>query len=275
MTSAIRVAALGALVLTALGARELRIAASDHATATETYEDVYYVPPPQYLPVFSLGYDEAVADMLWIRSLIYFGEELVQRGQVKHVFEYAEAILTLDPDFRRVYHWVASAGIYRPTETSVEDMYRATEFLERGVRRFPDDGEMAWDLGATLSYELVPRIDDPEEKERLRSSGVEHMQVAARLGAGPAWLALTNATQLRRLGRTEQALRHLEEMLATVDDPATKEAIEGEIRALRGAAHAEALSHALEEFERRRLAEYPYLPSGLFMLVREPAATSP
>jgi len=258
------------LVVLAVGTRELRVAASDHAEATVRYEDVYYVPPPEWLPVFSLGHDEALADLLWMRSLIYFGEEIIQRGDVEHIFAYADAILALDPDFRKVYHWAGSAGMYRTTETSVEDMYRAVEFLERGARRFPDDGEMAWDLGASLAYELVPRVHDPEEKERLRLRGVEHMQVAARLGAGPDWLVLTNATELRRLGRMDQAIRHLEEMYAAVEDPQTKALIHNEILALRGAAHAEALEQSIENLERRRRAEYPYLDSGLFLLLMEP-----
>ncbi len=250
-------------------ARELRLEASAHGAATEAYEDVYYVPPPEWLPVFSLGHDEALADILWMRALVYFGDELVQRGGVEHIFDYAAAILTLDPDFRQVYHWAGSAGMYRAGETSVEDLYRAVDFLDRGARRFPDDGEMAWDLGASITYELIPRVDDPEEKERLRLRGVEHLQVAARLGAGPDWLALTNATELRRLGHTEQAARHLEEIYVTVSDPHTKELLENEIRALRGAAHAEALRHAVEDLERRRRAEYPYLPPGLYLQLME------
>ena len=53
----------------------------------------------------------------------------------------------------------------------------AVEFLERGARRFPDDGEMAWDLGASLAYELVPRVDDPEEKERLHEQWAGRKQL--------------------------------------------------------------------------------------------------
>jgi len=256
-----------ALVVLAAGARDLRLRAQSHFESTQEYEDIYYVPPPAWLPIFALGHDEALADLIWMRTLVYFGDELIHRGQVHHIFDYANAILTLDPDFKKVYQWAGTAGMYRPNETPLEEMYEAVDFLERGVRRFPDDGEMAWDLGASLAYELVPRVDDEDEKNRLRAAGVEHMQVAALLGAGPPWLVLTNATQLRRLGRTEQAIRHLEEMYATVTVPDVKRHIEIEIAVLRGEAHAEAMRHATEEAEARRARELPYVPATLYLLI--------
>jgi tetratricopeptide (TPR) repeat protein len=157
--------------------------------------------------------------------------------------------------------------MYRPVETPLDDMRTAVAFLERGARRFPDDGEMAWDLGAALSFELAPRVDDPAEKERLRALGVEHLETAARLGAGPDWLVFTNATQLRRLGRVEQAIRHLEEMYSMVRDAETRAAIERELAALRSERYAEAFRRANEELEANRLADFPYVPSDLYLLL--------
>lgn len=246
-----------------------RTAATAHYFATQQYEDVYYVPPPEWLPVFSAGYDEALADVLWMRALVYFGDEVRHRGEVAHVFDYADAILTLDPAFRHAYRWVGTASIYRTGTVDPEDVRRAVSYLERGSRAFPDDGEMAWDYGATLLYELVPVLEDAAEKDHYRQLAVEPLETAARKGAGPAWLALTNATQLRRLGRTEQAVRHLEEMYATVQDPDTREQIGLQLENLRSRAYAEALAHANQELETNRMRDYPYLDTALYLLVGE------
>ncbi|MFW6087256.1 MAG: hypothetical protein ACODAG_08630 [Myxococcota bacterium] len=249
--------------------RTIRVRAMDHYLATQTYEDVYYVPPSSWLPVFSLGYREAAADLLWMRGLVYFGDELVHRGQVKHIFNYGDAIVTLDPHFNRAYRWVAMAALYNPkTELSLEDVERARAFLAEGVRRFPDDGELAWEMGALLAYELLPRIEDPQERERIKATAADHMMVAARQGAGPPWLTLTNATQLEGLGRTEQAVRHLEEMYSLVSDPATREQIRLQIANLRSEAHAEAIERTWSDLEQRRREEFPYMPMGLYLLVR-------
>ena len=256
------------LVLAAAGAaRALRVGAMDHFLATQRYEDVYYLPPAHWLPVLSLGHDEALADLLWMRALIYFGDELGHQGLVRHVFDYADAILALDPDFRKAYRWVGMAGMYHAGEITVDDLRRSVSYLERGARRFPDDGEMAWDCGASLAFELAPRVTDEAEKRELRARGVEHMQTAARLGAGPDWLVLTNATQLRRLGRTEQAIRHLEEMYATVRDPDTKAEIGRQLVAARGEAWTRAFEQAQRELEERRSADYPYMSTTLYLLV--------
>jgi len=255
------------VILVAAGARQLRTRAMGHYLETQRYEDIYYLPPAEWLPVFSLGHDEAAASLLWMRALIYYGDELIHEGKVEHVFDYTDGILELDPTFRRVYHWAGMSGMYYAGEIDVEDIRRAIHYLELGARRFPDDGEMAWDLGASLAYELAPRIEDPEDERRVRQMGVEHMLTAARLGAGPDWLVLTNATELQRLGETEQAIRHLEEMYATVQSPELKREIEWQLRDLRSQAHAEAFRRAHEELEQRRRRDFPYLPTALYQLV--------
>src|SRR4051812_14264963 len=72
---------------------------ADHQQA-QRYEDVYYLPPAEWLPAMSLGYTSALADLLWCRTLIYFGEEIGARGAVRHLFQYTDAVLALDPDYR-------------------------------------------------------------------------------------------------------------------------------------------------------------------------------
>ncbi len=258
---------VAAVIAAGLAARTLRVHATAHGTATQRYEDVYYLPPAEWLPAMSLGHEEALADLLWMRALIYFGDELEHRGRVRHVFGYADAILELDPGFRDVYRWAGTVGMYRPAGHTAEDVREAVAYLERAVRQFPDDGELAWDLGASYAYELAPLIEDEEEKERLRELGVEHMQAAARLSAGPHWLVLSNATQLERLGRTEQAIRHLEEMYAYVDDPDTRRQIEIRLEMARSQAYAEAFRRFHEEQAERHRRDFPYLDATLYLLV--------
>ncbi|MGB8328882.1 MAG: hypothetical protein WCE62_02050 [Polyangiales bacterium] len=249
----------------------LRRQAMGHYLATQTYEDIYYLPPPEWLQVMSLGHRRALADLIWLRALIYFGDEFEHRGAVKHVFEYGESMLALDPDFRRVYRWVGVAGVYTPTGSPPELIERAIDVLRRGVERYPNDGELAWDAGATIMYELLPNLpkDDPN-RERLEADGNEYMMTAARLGAGPAWLVLTNASSLRKLGQRDRELRHLEEVYALVRDPKVKSEIEVRLSQLRDQAYAEAFRRANEEFEQRRLEEFPYLPSALYFFVADP-----
>jgi len=271
----VRTIAIVVLLAALTGVWSLRGRAMDGYLQTQTYEDIYYLPPPNWLQVMSLGYRRALADLIWLRALIYFGEQFENQGAVKHVFNYGDSMLALDPDFRRVYRWVGVAGVYTPTGNPPEFIERAIDVLRRGVERFPSDGQLAWDAGATIIYELLPHLpkDDPD-RERLRAEGNEHMMAAARLGAGPDWLVITNATTLRKLGEKERELRHLEEMYAIVRGPKVKKQIEIRLSQLRDEAYAEAFRRANEEFEQRRQQELPYIPATLYFFVADPVQSA-
>jgi len=267
----VRIVAVAAMLGIVTGVWSLRSLAMGQYLETQTYEDIYYLPPPEWLQVMSLGHQRALADLIWLRALVYFGDEFANQGAVKHVFNYGESMLALDPDFRRVYRWVGVAGVYAPAGISTEFIRRSIDVLRHGAERFPSDGQLAWDVAATITYELLPHLskDDPD-RERFEVEGNEYMMAAARLGAGPPWLVLTNATSLRKLGEKDRALRHLEEMYALIRDPKVRAQIEIRLSQLRNEAYAEAFRSANEEFEQRRLAEFPYMPSALYFFVGDP-----
>ncbi|MFT3921891.1 MAG: hypothetical protein QM778_05095 [Myxococcales bacterium] len=259
------VLALGGI---ALLARTTRLAAFEEHQAHERYEDVYYLPPANWLPAVSLGYTSAAADLLWCRSLVYFGEEIGQRGNVRHLFQYMDAVIALDPTFRAAYRWAATGIIYRPVPPTIDEVTRGADYLRRAVERWPNDGELRWDLGSYLRFELAPMVkNDPARKDRLLLEAAPHLHVAGIKGAGPPWLALNNATLLSRLGKKEQAIRQLEEVYATVSDEETRSDIMAKLTQLRSESYAEAVQVAVEQFEREREASFPYMSPDLFLLL--------
>jgi hypothetical protein len=238
-----------------------------HYLHTQRYEDVYYLPPPAWLTVFSLGHKEALAGMIWLRSLIYFGDELMHRGQVRHLFPYTDAMLSLDPYFKKVYQWISACALYRTGTVTADDAKQVIAYLERGVRLFPDDGELAWTLGADYLYELPPLLQSEAERQEAKRRAMEHLKVAALRGAGPPWLALSTATELGKLGQHEQEIAHLQEIYDQVSDPDVKEQIELRMSRLRSVAYTEALRHTYEELEAARPRDFPYLDRELYLLV--------
>src|SRR5687768_4366080 len=104
------------------------------------------------LPLLSLGYREALADLIWMKGLLYFSDELVHEGDATHAIHYTEAMLALDPYFRQAYLWVGVSALYHHGEPDLDVIEQVVEIQERGVRLFPEDGELAWEVGATLSY---------------------------------------------------------------------------------------------------------------------------
>ena len=255
------------IALGAVGARQARRDGERHYLSTQRYEDLYYLPPPDWLGIFSLGHREALADLIWLRALVYFGEELVHRGDVANLYRYADAMIALDPYFKKVYAWVASSAIYRTGNVTIADAHKAIAYLEVGVRLFPDDGKLAWDLGANYLYELPPLLDDARERNEARRRGVEHLRVAVLRGEGPPWLALSASSELRRLGHAEQEIRYLQELYPQITDPEVKGEVERRLAQLRSQSDAEAMRHATEQFERARMRDFPYLDPTLYLLV--------
>jgi len=188
--------------------REVRLRAFSQHQAGQRYEDLYYLPAHDWLPVLSLGYRQALADLIWCRSLVYFGEDIGQSGKVKYVFEYTDAILALDPDFRPAYRWISTAAIYRPVALDIEQGLRAADYLKRALARWPDDWELHWDYGSLLRFELAPLETNPARKRQLLERAAPHIRAAALHGAGPPWLALNSVELLNKLGHLEQAIRH-------------------------------------------------------------------
>jgi hypothetical protein len=255
------------LVLAAYFADYFRAAAQQDFAATQSYEDVYYLPDNDSLVLASLGYRNALADLIWMKALVYYGEELIHRGDVKHLYRYGDAMLALDPDFKRVYRWVASSALYRTGTITVADAYAAIRYLERATRRFPDDGELAWELGANYNFELAPMLADPDARDEARRKGLEYLEAAVLRNAGPPWLVLQTSSQLEALGRREQAIRHLEDMYAAVSDAHIKQEIEAQLTRLRSASYAEALRRSNDELEAQRKRDFPYLEPTLYLLV--------
>ncbi len=267
MGRAAQVMALLAVVAVGYVTRELRLTGFRAHQKSQSYEDRYYLPPARWLPLMSLGFRAALADLIWCRSLVYFGEEMVHKGAVKYAFDYTDAVLALDPDFRAAYIWIGTASLYRTVDSPYRDGLRASSYLKRAAARWPNDGDLHWRYGGYLRFELAPLLEEGPEKERLVALATPHLAVAASLGAGPAWLALNSSSLLERVGQTEQAIRHLEEVYGTVQNEKTKEVIEQRLAALRSRAFVEALRTATKAFEDERRASYPYLSPGLFLLL--------
>ena len=150
---------------------------------------------------------------------------------------------------------------------TVEEVRKSISYLERAARLFPDDPELAWDLGATYAYELVPILPVGPAREEARRKSLAHLEMAALHGAGPAWLGLQTASQLNSLGRKEQAVQHLQDLYATATDPAIKEQLEQRLAALQTEAYVEAMRAAGDELETNRKRDFPYLNTSLYLIV--------
>jgi len=241
-----------------------------HGAAADTYEQFYYLPSPKTLATFAMGHREALATLIWVRGLVYLGEETVRNLPAEHIFRYADAVVGLDPYFSGAYRVFAIAAQSRPSlspEEATARIRRAVELLERGVRALPNDGPLAWDTGAMYAYTLAPRLQNLSQYREAKVRGLEHMQAATVRGAGPPWAGVANASTLVRLGQTEQAITHLQELYAITSDPAVRESIEAQLAHLRSEAFMEGLREVSAEVSRNHKRDFPYVSETLYLLL--------
>jgi tetratricopeptide (TPR) repeat protein len=243
-----------------------RLDSQRHYLSTQRYEDTYYVPPEAWLRIFSLGHREALADLLWLRMLVYFGEDMSHRGSSRHLFRYADAIIALNPNFIRAYRWVATTGAYRPNGRGIEDVRKAIEYLERAAQVAPDDGHVAWELGAFYLYDLRPLLKDEAERERAKRVAFDHLKVAVLRRAAPPWMSLNIANLLTDMGERDRQIAYLQQLYEQSSER-DREQIMIQLERLKNSSFAEAFvrDHANAEAQRKR--DFPYLDLEMFLQV--------
>jgi hypothetical protein len=163
---------------------------------------------------------------------------------------------------------MGTLGLYRAAEITADDAERTAAIMERGVRRFPDDGVLVWRTGAVLAFELPHLYEgQPDRQRRARERAMPYLIRATELGAAPPYMMIANASLLERLGRAEEAAAHLEEMYAVTGDVEMRAEMLTLIRALRSEVFASGFADANQSFEDRWGREMPYAPAALYDLV--------
>ena len=265
-TAMIVVAALVVLVVT----RFTLMHALSLRAAWPTEADTLSLPTASALRAASLGHTELAADLVAARTNVYFGAQLAARGEHRWLDRYLNTALDLDPAFHGLYRRGATMLVYTGKEFSVDALLAADRLLARGVRAFPSDWEIWFQMGFNLLFELPPLAgeDDPRVPE-WRQRGVEALRQATLLDGVPPWLPNLAAQMLTRQGGDALALRHLEQTYAVTNDPAAREQITRKLKTLRGSALADQLAREADELHHLIEERYPYAPES-FSLIAGP-----
>ena len=190
--------------------------------------EAYYLPPPAVIRALSFGYNELVADLLWVRTIAYFAEHLTSDRDLTHLARHLDNILALDGHFRAVYRYGAAMLM---TEGSNRTTLDAIKLLKHGHERFPDDWQIAFNIGSYYMWEL--RTKSEAEKAEWTRQGAEWIRRAALLGAHIPWLPSLAAQLFTEQGQRGLAIRHLEELYLTTQDNEMKKQIAAKLRTLK------------------------------------------
>ncbi len=121
-------------------------------------EESLYIPSATFLRYASLGHQTMVADLMWIRTVQYFGEELERRRELnqprdskeryKFLYPLLDLTVSLDPQFVRAYRF---GGVLL---TVVKRYDEAIALYAKGYAANPDRWEMPHDIGRVYYLDL-------------------------------------------------------------------------------------------------------------------------
>jgi hypothetical protein len=227
----------GVIVLAAVGALAFVVAtAGAHldraATAVAHGDEPVYLPRAEYLRPMSLGWQNALADILWFRAISYFGEHFRSDRTYPWLAQMCDLVTDLDPRAEHVYRF---AGFVLPWEANQADA--GIRLLEKGARQFPDSWVLEYFVG--FDYYLF-KNDYPK--------ALEHLRRAAQLpGVHPSVTALIAVLAAEHYG-PETTVAFLSELEHDVDSQELREVVRENLQEARMAGDLQRLNAAVDTY---------------------------
>jgi hypothetical protein len=190
--------------------------------APPAVEEALYVSTGEALKHASLGFDGLMADVYWIRTLLYFGEEFERQRVSNQYFDVnrlkllrplLDITVDLDPKHISAYRFGA---VFLPDI----DADAATRFVERGIRNNPDEWRLYQDLGFVQW-----------RRGRFREAAEAYARGSVLPGA-PAWMRTMPALMLAKGGERETARAMFLRLYDESDDPFVKQVCEEQLTLL-------------------------------------------
>ena len=223
-------AALGGLIVV-VAVSGTRLDASMGA-ATRTDEPVY-LPRAEYLRPMSLGWQNVLADVLWFRTISYFGEHYRSDHTYPWLAAMCDLVTDLDPRAEHVYRFAGAVLSWEANQTDA-----GIRMLEKGARQFPD----SWTLEYYLGFHYFFFKND-------YAQALAHLRRAMQLpGAHPEVAHLATVLAAEQYG-PETTLAFLAELERNVDSPDMREVVREQMRDTQLAAALQILDTAVDIYQ--------------------------
>lgn len=221
-----------------LSAIVLQGKSSEIFTTITTNEDLYFLPSSKWIRVGTAGFNEAAADLIWIKAIVYFSEapkKKVKAGEtlsdvarkskgkpetrINYTFNYLKTVSDLDPFFDAVYTHGAKLAMYADGQISRRSIEDAISLLDKGLDKYPGSGPILFQLGFLYYWELANFAADTDEKESMRLAGTRYLRRASLAPDAPAFTAELATSLLERHNLHDLVVEHLKNQLLTETDP--------------------------------------------------------
>lgn len=231
-------------------------------------DEVLFVTDSSTVSLMSLGYKQAAADIIWLRSIQYFVAHLMTDRRYPWLEHFIYQIIELDERFKQVYLWAGSCLLYGG-EITVDKVMASNRIYEEALKRFPNDYEPAYRLGMNYFSEL--RVSDPQEQQRYKAMGIAYFERASQAPDAPPTVFNLLRGIAKQMGRDDVLFYALTDELLRVREPDQRQYLEKRLAQLTHKMQSDGspnvaigAASSLKEArarEQRRLAETPYIQS--------------
>ncbi|MCK6523224.1 tetratricopeptide repeat protein [Myxococcota bacterium] len=220
------------LCLTALGGAALAHTSQRQVDAARrdlnVSHELLFIPDAESVRVAALDHSVHVADILWVRSVLAFGERWNTTGDPAWVEWLSRTVLgicQIDPRWRTPYFY---GGVMLRV---LGDYEGSTTVMKLGSENLPNDPWFPFSVGMNLYIQG----GDREEAARWVAE-------AARRPGAPEWYAVAAVAFRQEKKERPQAIRFLQDELKLTDDPKLREELERRLASLTHDEYAERLN---------------------------------
>ena len=190
----------------------------------------------------ALGFDSLLADVYWIRTVVYFGRQRLSTAADKNydlLHPLLELVTTLDPRFTVAYRFGA-IFLSEPPPAGPGRPDLAITLLQRGVAASPERWEYLHAIGFVHYW-----------SHRNYSEAAAWLEKASEVRGAPIWLKSTAALMRAEAGDRDAARVLWTQLYESADDPSLRRLAETRIAQFDTLDAIDALNQAVWRFEAR------------------------
>lgn len=181
-------------------------------------EEMKYLPSGQFLKGAALAYDELFADFLWIKAVVYFGEQYQKDKNYKWLYHLLDIVVTLDPYFEYPYEFGGIALAYW-----TKDVSHSIRLLKKGMLNIPKTHPRYWTIPFFLGFNYMYYKKD-------FATAARYLEEATKYPGHPQYLPFLVTRLYTNAKDPEIAIKFLMEIDRTTNNEKVKKDIKKRIK---------------------------------------------
>jgi tetratricopeptide (TPR) repeat protein len=222
----------GFLFLCLLSASRLESAHARHSQDEQQLAESLYLPQAGAVAAASFGYKNALAHLLWFKTISYFGKEYRGSKNYRWLSHMCELVVGLSPRSEHVYRFCGTMLAWEGNQPEL-----SIRILDKAVNQFPENWYFLYLRGFTFIYFL-------QNEER---GNADIIAAAQKPGAHPIVMRLA-AKKLSASHSPEAAISFLQGAIRMTEDRAARSALQSRLTEAYYELGFELIERAIQKF---------------------------